>query len=107
MAEPKNAPDAEKVTRKKAYAPTDGDYKISSVNLEEAENGVSVICRRELTDEGKKKIMKSTGQEHVSYELTSKSDRYVFEDKGEAAKFIASELDGMWSSGSSDKTVED
>lgn len=91
----------EKVTRKKKYAPTDGDYKICCVRIEEAENGVSVKCEYELTDEAKAKVKGSSDNSYVPYDIERKTESFVFEEKKDAIAHITGELNAMWGDGAS------
>lgn len=102
--------EAETTTRKKKYAPTDDDYKICCVRIEEAENGVSVKCEYELTDEAQAKIKgDGKGDSYVPYDVQRKTDSYVFEDKKDAIKHITGELNKMWGDGAKggDEVEED
>lgn len=96
-------PEVEKSTRKKGYAPSkdSGDYKISSIEIEEAENGVVVNCCYSLTDEAKDKVMKSSGEKYVPYDVERYREKNVFESKAKAKKHIVSELNAMWNDGAS------
>lgn len=90
------ATESEKTTRRKAYAPTDADYDLCCINLEDAENGVSVKCEYRLKDDAKAKVKSSKGESYVPYDLERKSLTNVFTEKAEAKTFIMEELDKMW-----------
>jgi hypothetical protein len=82
----------EKSTRKKKYEPTDDDWKLSSVSIEDAENGVCVSCSYNLTDDAREKTRKSD-----NYISDYRSPvKHVFEDKSGAKTFIIKELDRLF-----------
>ena len=74
---------------------------------EEAENGVVVCCRYDLTEEAEDKIKKKEMQGGPSkYSIMgydNEREKHVFEDKAAAKAFIVEELDAMWG----DKVDED
>lgn len=86
----------ETVTRKKRYEPDDDkDYKLTSVSIDEAENGVVVCCSYDLTDEAEAKVKKSGGSKY-DYGCCS-PEKHVFQSKQEAKAFITAEFDKLWS----------
>ena len=87
----------EQVTRKKGYVPDDDkDYELCEIEIEHAENGVVVCCRYKLTEDAQKKMKASKGEGFYCDSYGSDRERHVFEDKVEAKKFIAAELDALW-----------
>ena len=86
----------EKTKRTKGYAPTDGDWDLSRIGIEEAENGVVISCGYKLKDEIRDKMNKQSAQ-GVSCGSTYRDDaKHVFETKDAAKKFIIDELNAMW-----------
>lgn len=77
--------------RKKKYVPTKNDYKLTSVRIEDAENGVVVECSYSLKKEVSDK-MKKDGY----YDTWEPPRRHVFENKEDAKTFILGELNELW-----------
>lgn len=85
-------PVGEKVSRKKKYEPIDDDYKLSSLSIDDAENGVVVSCSYRLNDEASEKMRKSDNYSGGWCE----PDKHVFEKKNDAKAFIMSEIDALF-----------
>ena len=92
MAEISKAADGSKVITKKKYQPTDDDWKLSGVNIEDAENGVMVSCNYQLTDEAREKMHKS---ENYSSDYRM-PEKHVFESQAKAKVFVIEELNRLW-----------
>ena len=87
------------VTRKKRYEPTDDDFELTNIGIDDAENGVVITCRYRLKDETKDKMKKAGGDNYPSfYSYENDGEKHVFEDKAAALKFITGELREMWGS---------
>ncbi len=90
-------------TRKKRYEPTDDDYDIAGIEIDEAENGVVITCRYKLKPEVEAKMRKASengGPSPYSYcDFDSNREKHVFETQDAAKKFIMSELNDMWGDG--------
>lgn len=86
-----------KSSRKKGYTPDDDkDYRLSRINLEEAENGIVIECSYDLKDEAKTKMRASEQQGLYCGSTYCEPERHVFTDQAEAKAFIVSELDSLW-----------
>lgn len=96
--------ETETKTRKKGYAPTDADYDLCCIEIDEAENGVVVNCRYKLKPEIEAKMnsQRSSGMDVPYSSWDSDREKHVFEDKKAAMAFIQGELNEMWGNGASD-----
>ena len=89
--------ETEKVTRKKKYEPTDDDYELSGIRVEEAENGVLVICELALNDDAKDKIKSHPNSgNYVPYDTDHKTERHVFEKIQDAKDFCNEQIDELF-----------
>lgn len=84
---------AEEVTRKKKYEPTDDDYDLTSVRIEQAENGVVVNCGYRIKESVANKMKKAEPGYYPGY---CEDEKHVFEDESSAKEFIMGELNALW-----------
>lgn len=94
--------DAEKVIRKKAYVPVDDDYELSGLHIDDAENGVAVLCDYRLKSKVAEKVNKQNSEGAQPHIDSYCQERYVFETKQKAKDFIMKELEAMWGEGGGD-----
>lgn len=89
--------DTERTIEKKKYVPDDDkDYRLRSISIDDAENGVVVTCCYKLTDEAQAKVKKSGG-DTWNYDSCNNDEKRVFEDKADAQSFINDEVASLFS----------
>lgn len=92
--------DETKVTRKKDYVPTDDDYDLCRIGIEEAENGVAIKCGYKLKDSVRDKLKKQEANggkgPYAFCGYGDDEETHVFETKQKALAFITNELTSMW-----------